>query len=81
MAIPASIEQLVVSAHGVPFTPIRHRAAFTAQEEAAAAHVPGKAWAKTVVCLARRQAAAGPAARALPGERGSPEEADQGDLG
>ena len=51
MAIPASIEQFVVS-HGVPFTPIHHRAAFTAQEEAAAAHVRGREWAKTVVCLA-----------------------------
>jgi Ala-tRNA(Pro) deacylase len=51
MSIPASIERYVTS-HGVPFTPIHHRAAFTAQEEAAAAHVPGREWAKTVVCLA-----------------------------
>jgi Ala-tRNA(Pro) deacylase len=51
MAIPASIEHFVVSS-GVPFTPIHHRVAFTAQEEAAAAHVPGREWAKTVVCLA-----------------------------
>ena len=51
MAIPASIERYVTS-HGVPFTPIHHHVAFTAQEEAAAAHVPGRDWAKTVVCLA-----------------------------
>lgn len=35
-----------------PFTPVAHRPAFTAQEEAAAAHVPGRGWAKTVVCFA-----------------------------
>jgi len=51
MSIPASIERFVTS-NGVPFTPIHHRVAFTAQEEAAAAHVPGREWAKTVVCLA-----------------------------
>ncbi|MCX6550902.1 MAG: YbaK/EbsC family protein [Acidobacteria bacterium] len=51
MAIPASIRQFVES-RGVHFTPIHHRAAFTAQQEAAAAHVPGLAWAKTVVCMA-----------------------------
>ena len=51
MAIPASIERFVRTS-GVPFTPIHHRVAFTAQEEAAAAHVPGREWAKTVVCMA-----------------------------
>ena len=51
MSIPASIERYVTS-RGVPFTPIHHHAAFTAQEEAAAAHVRGRDWAKTVVCLA-----------------------------
>ena len=51
MSIPASIERYVTT-HGVPFTPIHHQAAFTAQEEAAATHVPGREWAKTVVCLA-----------------------------
>lgn len=51
MSIPASIERFVTS-RGVPFTPIHHRVAFTAQEEAAAAHVPGREWAKTVVCMA-----------------------------
>jgi Ala-tRNA(Pro) deacylase len=31
---------------------LRHPVAYTAQEEAAAAHVPGREWAKVVVCLA-----------------------------
>lgn len=51
MAIPASIEQFA-KANGVSYTPIHHRVAFTAQEEAAAAHVRGREWAKTVVCFA-----------------------------
>jgi Ala-tRNA(Pro) deacylase len=51
MSIPASIEQFV-ALNGIPFTPIHHRVAFTAQEEAAATHVPGREWAKTVVCMA-----------------------------
>jgi Ala-tRNA(Pro) deacylase len=36
---------------GVPYTVVPHRPAFTAQEEAAAAHVPGRDWAKVVVCF------------------------------
>ena len=51
MSIPSSIEQFV-KLNGVVYTPIHHRVAFTAQEEAAAAHVPGREWAKTVVCFA-----------------------------
>jgi Ala-tRNA(Pro) deacylase len=51
MAIPASIERFVRES-GVSYTPIHHRVAFTAQEEAAATHVPGMEWAKTVVCIA-----------------------------
>jgi Ala-tRNA(Pro) deacylase len=50
MAIPESIRRFVET-HGIGFTPIHHRVAFTAQEEAAATHVPGREWAKTVVCL------------------------------
>src|SRR6478672_7208218 len=34
------------------YTVFRHAPAFTAQEEAAAAHVPGRNWAKAVVCFA-----------------------------
>ncbi len=51
MAIPESILRFVET-HGVSFTPIHHRVAFTAQEEAAATHVSGREWAKTVVCMA-----------------------------
>jgi len=35
----------------VPYTVVPHRPAFTAQEEAAAAHIPGRDWAKVVVCV------------------------------
>ena len=55
MAIPAVIRQFVES-HGVAFTAIPHRPAFTAQEEAAVTHVRGRDWAKTVVCIADGQA-------------------------
>jgi Ala-tRNA(Pro) deacylase len=51
MAIPASIERFL-SDHHVSYTPVHHAPAYTAQEEAAATHTPGRAWAKTVVCLA-----------------------------
>jgi Ala-tRNA(Pro) deacylase len=51
MAIPESIRKFVES-HAVGFTPVHHRLAYTAQEEAAATHVPGREWAKTVVCMA-----------------------------
>lgn len=51
MAIPESILRFVET-HGVSYTPIHHRVAFTAQEEAAAAHVSGREWAKTIVCMA-----------------------------
>jgi Ala-tRNA(Pro) deacylase len=51
MAIPESIRKFVETS-GIGFTPIHHRLAYTAQEEAAAVHVPGREWAKTVVCIA-----------------------------
>ncbi len=51
MAIPASVSRFVADG-GVPFTMLHHPPAFTAQREAAAAHVPGREWAKTVVCMA-----------------------------
>lgn len=38
----------------VPYTTFRHRVAFTAQEEAQVSHVPGRSWAKVVVCFADR---------------------------
>jgi Ala-tRNA(Pro) deacylase len=51
MAIPRSIEQFLNEQH-VAYSVIPHRPAYTAQEEAAAAHVPGRHWAKTVACVA-----------------------------
>jgi len=36
----------------VRYTMLPHRSAFTAQEEAAAVHVPGRDWAKVVICFA-----------------------------
>lgn len=54
MAIPESIRRFVET-RGIGFTPIHHRTAYTAQEEAAATHVPGREWAKTIVCLADGQ--------------------------
>jgi Ala-tRNA(Pro) deacylase len=47
MTIAARIEQYLEN-EGVEFDIIDHPLAFTAQEEAAASHVPGKQWAKTV---------------------------------
>ena len=38
--------------HRIPYMPIRHRLAYSAQKEAAAAHIQGRHWAKTVVCFA-----------------------------
>jgi len=52
MPIPPSIADFIRTR---PHTVLSHRTAFTAQEEAAAVHVPGRQWAKTVVCLADGQ--------------------------
>jgi Ala-tRNA(Pro) deacylase len=38
--------------HQVSYAVIHHPLAYTAQREAAAAHVPGREWAKAVVCMA-----------------------------
>jgi Ala-tRNA(Pro) deacylase len=46
----SSIHEFLREAH-VPYTIVPHRPAFTAQEEAAATHVPGWNWAKVVVCV------------------------------
>lgn len=51
MPIPASIEKFLTEQR-VPYEVLTHRRAYTAQEEAAVAHVPGRQWAKTVVCFA-----------------------------
>jgi Ala-tRNA(Pro) deacylase len=51
MAIVPSVERFLKDS-GVSYAVVQHPRAFTAQEEAALSHVPGREWAKTVVCLA-----------------------------
>jgi Ala-tRNA(Pro) deacylase len=51
MSIPRSIEHFLGDQH-VSYAVLPHRPAYTAQEEAALAHVPGSQWAKTVACVA-----------------------------
>jgi Ala-tRNA(Pro) deacylase len=46
----ASIYEFLRGAR-VPYTVVPHRPAYTAQEEAAATHVPGRDWAKVVICV------------------------------
>jgi Ala-tRNA(Pro) deacylase len=52
--IPASISEYLDRNHA-QYSVLSHSTAYTAQEEAAAAHVPGNEWAKTVVCFADDQ--------------------------
>ena len=47
---PRSLDQFLKEAR-VPFTAFRHPPAFTTQEMAAVSHVPGRSWAKVVVCF------------------------------
>jgi len=51
MAIPASVSDFL-DRHHARYSVLRHPVAYTAQEEAAAAQVPGHDWAKVVVCVA-----------------------------
>jgi Ala-tRNA(Pro) deacylase len=51
MAIPVSISDFL-DRHQARYAHVSHPIAYTAQEEAAAAHVPGREWAKAVVCFA-----------------------------
>ena len=46
----AMIHEFLHEAH-VPYAVVPHEARFTAEEEAAAAHVPRRDWAKVVVCF------------------------------
>jgi Ala-tRNA(Pro) deacylase len=50
MAVSASVQEFLRSAN-VPFAVLPHELAYTAQEEAAVSHIPGRDWAKTVVCI------------------------------
>ena len=52
--VPASISGYL-DRHDVRYAVLTHPAAYTAQQEAVAAHVPGNEWAKTVVCFADEQ--------------------------
>jgi Ala-tRNA(Pro) deacylase len=54
MAIPSSISSYL-QRHGVRYSVLEHPIAYTAQEEAAATHVPGREWAKAVVCIVDNQ--------------------------
>lgn len=46
-----SLDDFLRKTH-IPFVPLRHPAAFTAQHVAALSHVPGRSCAKTVACVA-----------------------------
>jgi Ala-tRNA(Pro) deacylase len=62
--LPASISRYL-ERHGVNFSVVEHSVAYTAQEEAAAMHVPGREWAKAVVCMVDDQ----PTLAVLPADR------------
>jgi len=64
MAIPSSISSYL-ERHGIRYSVVEHPLAYTAQEEAAAAHVPGREWAKAVVCMVDNQ----PTLAVLPADR------------
>lgn len=51
MAIATKLERLL-DENGVDYEVIQHEPVYTAQEEAAASHISGRAWAKTVVLFA-----------------------------
>jgi len=48
---PRSLDEFLAKAR-IPYTTFRHPPAFTAMHAAAVSHVPGRSWAKTVVCFA-----------------------------
>lgn len=54
MAIPVGISDYLARNH-VDYTVIVHPVAYTAQQGAASSHVPGREWAKAVVCIADDQ--------------------------
>ena len=51
MAVTKLVQEYLRRAN-VPYAVFQHPRAYTAQEEAAVTHVPGRDWAKTVVCFA-----------------------------
>jgi len=64
MSIPDRLKTFLDDNH-IDYRVIEHTAAYTAQEEAHAAHVPGRNWAKTVAVLLDEQ----PALTVLPATR------------
>lgn len=54
MALLASLAQ-VLKRERMPYVAFRHPAAYTAQETAAVAHVPGRCCVKVVICMADAQ--------------------------
>ena len=55
MADTSTIHEFLREAH-VPYAVVPHPPAFTAEMEAAATHIPGRAWAKVVVCFVDNEA-------------------------
>jgi Ala-tRNA(Pro) deacylase len=51
MAVTASVQEFLRRGN-VAYTVFQHMPAYSAQEEAAVTHVPGRDWAKAVVCFA-----------------------------
>lgn len=51
---PRSLDEFLRKAR-VPYTTFQHPASFTAEQSAAVSHVPGRSWAKTVVCFAENE--------------------------
>lgn len=51
MAVTTTVQEFLRQAN-VAYMVVPHPPAFTAQEEAAVTHVPGRNWAKSVVCFA-----------------------------
>ena len=50
MSVVPTVQEFLRRAN-VPYTVFPHPRAYTAQEEAAATHVPGRSWAKAVICF------------------------------
>ena len=51
MAVTASVQEFLRQAN-VEYTVFPHLPAYTAQDEAAVTHIPGRDWAKAVICFA-----------------------------
>ena len=51
MAVTASVQEFLRQAN-VAYTVFPHLPAYTAQEDAAVTHIPGRDWAKAVICFA-----------------------------